>query len=49
MIKEMCQKWLLLSFCHVEHSETSRIRRVGILHYIQNDKESNNLIGCFDF
>jgi len=50
----LSQKYFFRSFCHVERSETSRIRRVGILRYTQkqrsaersgaNDKEGNTLI-----
>ena len=35
---------VIFTFCHVEWSETSRVFRVEILHYIQNDKEDNTSV-----
>ena len=44
ILKRLFQKYFFISFCHVERSETSRIPRIEILRYTQNDKEDNTLI-----
>ncbi len=48
-VKRGVSKVFSLSFCHVERSETSHVRRVEILRCTQDDKEGCTLIVQFYF